>query len=188
MTGKGIEMGNFRNIWTESTQFDRSFIESRVREGLPLASLNGGYSTHSGTPANQHGWRFIRVAGRGLGNEGNLVALPLTRENRRIWREGQIRNLVREHGISVAAATMLLDRSRGVSYGHEARVQRAAMALATYCQPDFLRSNPGLGGGLGAWREDVAHVPGVPELSCPRLAGALELAERLQDPAWRWSS
>ena len=71
-----------------------------AREGVPVRSIGYGYTCNDPIPPTEN-WRFLWVNTRGMGNHGDLIALPLTPAARVAYMEGQMRS-VRRAGVAEA--------------------------------------------------------------------------------------
>ena len=139
----------------------RSIALNRAGE---VGSIGYGYA-RCGDVVNRHGWRFIWIGCKGMGNYGTLVMKPLTPENRELLREGKIRKIMSELGISHAVASVLHDCGKLYRHGYQLKVLKAA--LDTYENPCW-DHYPGMGNGVSSWR-DRWSLDELKELTVPRV-------------------
>ena len=139
----------------------RSIALNRAGE---VGSIGYGYA-RCGHVATRDGWRFIWIGTKGMGNYGSLIMKALTSENKELLREGTVRKIMAELGISHAVASVLHDCGKMYPHGYQIKVLKAA--LDTYENPCW-DSYPGMGNGVNAWRNRW-DLDELEELTVPRI-------------------
>lgn len=149
-----------------------------VRRAGVLGSMTSGsqWDLRENEIPERHGYRFVWICTGGESGAGTLVMTGTTPRTRELIRQGKVRSLQRNYGLSFAEAEALVSAQRGLRFAHEDRVLRFVLDHLRAYAPAW-RAFPTSMRDVKAWRRRWA-VPS-PGLSVPRLFTAGTIARRL---------
>lgn len=148
-----------------------------LNEGGVVGLIGGGYALPEKEPAPRHGYRFIWINSRGLGNRGTLVIKGTTQVTKEYLRQGAIKKLMQEYNLDYKSADALNTACMGVPRSREQAVLDYVVKTHEYYVAwDYF---PWGVTSTKKWLDEW-NMP-EPSLTVPRIKAAGRVVKKLRD-------